>query len=251
MLAKSILVLASLALAAAKPVRRQEGSSCALRVPTLPVNGGATELASPPEGSVLKHIALGHGIQNYTCVAGQPAKATGAVAVLYDATALYPRRSPNSLPTVDHFNALTTTALWSTPLPLNSDGTTEFGASATEPFQASAPLEIPGHSIPFLGLHYFDGAGVPTFLTGTSEADSDNVLKAFKVGDAPAPASADPGPVGTGAVPWLYLGGNPESRGFSLVYRVITAGGKPKTCTDDKPQSVPYATYYWLYGNDA
>ncbi|KAM0280834.1 hypothetical protein ACHAQH_003864 [Verticillium albo-atrum] len=249
MLARSILLLASLALAAATPVRRQEGSSCAQRTPTLPVNGGATELASPPEGSVLKHIALGHGIQNYTCVPGQAAKATGAVAVLYDATALYPRRGPNALPTVEHFNALTTTALWGTPLPLNSDGSTEFGASASEPFKAPAALDIPGQEIPFLGLHYFDGAGVPTFLTGTSEADSEAVLKAFKVGDAPAPAGADPGPVGTGAVAWLYLGANPGSRGFTAVYRVITAGGKPKECVDDKPQSVPYATYYWLYGS--
>ncbi|PNH45963.1 hypothetical protein VD0003_g9105, partial [Verticillium dahliae] len=40
MLARSLLLLASLALAAASPVRKQESSSCAQKTPTLPVNGG-------------------------------------------------------------------------------------------------------------------------------------------------------------------------------------------------------------------
>ncbi|EGY21059.1 uncharacterized protein VDAG_02583 [Verticillium dahliae VdLs.17] len=116
MLARSLLLLASLALAAASPVRKQESSSCAQKTPTLPVNGGGTQ-----------------------------------------------------------------SRVWAVTMPLNSDGTTKFGASASNPFKAPAPLDIPGQQVPFLGVHYFDGEGVPTFLTGTSEADAKaSVLKALQ-----------------------------------------------------------------------
>lgn len=67
-----------------------------------------------------------------------------------------------------------------------------------------------------------------------------------------APEGADKGILGTGAVDWLELGdsGIGLSDGLSVVYRVITAGGAPQPCSVVGPgeQSVPYTTYYWLYG---
>ncbi|ROT37475.1 hypothetical protein SODALDRAFT_198071 [Sodiomyces alkalinus F11] len=253
MLTKRIVALASVALTLATPLRRPNGRSCAATTnPTLPLNGGDNELPQPEEGEVLKYILLGHGIQNYTCTTpGEEAKASGAVAVLYDATAYFPLQGRRSVATEAHFNALTTLALWANGLPLNGDGTTQFGAAAEYPFPAAAPgLELPGVRMPFVGHHFFDAAGVPVFHSGDSEADSDLVFRAQLVDKVPAPTRSDPGPVGTGAVAWLHLADNGDSRGVSRVYRVVTAGGSPRECVDGLSQSVPYATYYWLYGRE-
>ncbi|KAH7358179.1 hypothetical protein B0T11DRAFT_100650 [Plectosphaerella cucumerina] len=245
---QSLFAFALLALTSASPVRRrQAGGSCARPAPVLPLTGADVELPAP-EGLNLKYIALGHGIQNYSCIAGQEAKATGALAVLYDATALYPGQGPSSLPTVDHFDALTTTVLWAGRLPLKSDGATQFGADRAAPFPPAAPLEIPGLTLPFLGHHIFDAGTVPTFFTGEDEAEAELLIKAKLLQKVSAPQGADPGPVGTGAVAWLQLGDAGNSRGLSTVYRVVTAGGTAQPCVDDAPQSVPYTTYYWLYG---
>ncbi|KAL2758288.1 hypothetical protein ACRALDRAFT_1074945 [Sodiomyces alcalophilus JCM 7366] len=251
MLAKRIVALASVALTLATPLRRPQRGSCAASTgPTLPINGGDDELPQPEEGEVLKYILLGHGIQNYTCTAGQEAQAAGAVAVLYDATRFFPLQGRRSVATEAHFNALPTLALWANGLPLNGDGTTQFGAAAHRPFPPSAALELPGIKMPFVGHHFFDASGVPVFHSGESEADADLVLRARLVDKVPPPTRSDSGPVGTGAVAWLHLADNGGSRGASRVYRVITAGGSPRECVDDQPQSVPYSTYYWVFGHE-
>ncbi|KAI9640068.1 hypothetical protein NHQ30_011470 [Ciborinia camelliae] len=62
-------------------------NSCA--TPSLPVNGGAPASALPAPTGTLAYVALGRGIQNYTCSAvGATPVALGAVASLYDATEL-------------------------------------------------------------------------------------------------------------------------------------------------------------------
>ncbi|KAK1992581.1 malate dehydrogenase [Colletotrichum falcatum] len=250
MLAKTFLLLTSLALASAAPAKRQ--APCSSKpVPSLPVHGNDAELPAPAADLALKYIALGHGIQNYTCVATNAttltATATGALAGLYDARPLYPNAGPGSLPSVDAFNALTTEAVWDTPLPLVSDGVTRFGASATAPFPAPADLALPNMPpLRQLGVHFFDDAGVPNFKLGA------DYLKAAKISGIKAPASADAGPEKTGAVDWLALGDKGGSKGLTAVYRVVTAGGVAHKCTTaGATDSVPYAAFYWFYGPKA
>ncbi|KAL0942885.1 malate dehydrogenase [Colletotrichum truncatum] len=252
MLVKTFVTLATLALASAGPVRRAKGPGCGTQPtkPTLPVNGNGVELSPPAENLVLKHIALGHGIQNYTCTANGSdivAQATGALAALYDATSLYPNSGPGALP-VDAFNALTTNAVWGTQLPLNSDGVSKFGASATSPFpNPGADLQLPNiKALPHIGVHFFDSNGVPTFKVG------EDIFAGGKLEGIKAPASADVGPEKTGAVDWLLLGDKGASKGITTVYRVVTAGGVAHKCQTVGPsESVPYATYYWFFGPKA
>ncbi|TDZ36536.1 hypothetical protein C8035_v008279 [Colletotrichum spinosum] len=251
MLAKTFLVLATLAMASAGPVRK----SCAPEPtkPTLPVNGNGAELPAPPADLVLKHIVLGHGIQNYTCASSPTnatsltATSTGALAALYDASSLYPHAGPAAL-SLDAFNGLTTNAVWGAKLPLTPDGVSKFGASSTAPFpQPAADLALPNlKPLPFAGVHFFDGKGVPTFKVG------DDLFAGAKLNGIKAPASADVGPEKTGAVDWLLLGDKGASKGVTAVYRVVTAGGVAHQCTQAGPaDSVPYAAYYWMFGPKA
>ncbi|RGP73400.1 hypothetical protein FLONG3_6346 [Fusarium longipes] len=246
MLVNSLFVLASAALALASPLKNH-GSSCKPGKPTpvLPVNGGATELPAPPQGATLKHIALGFGIQNYTCAdaAATPA-AQGALAVLYDVTHLYPGQGIGSL-NKDKWSSLTSDVLntGKIPLNLNDNGV---GASLTNPFPAksSFKLESLRKDLPYLGHHYFNAAGVPTF-----DLDAANQLLICKKLDGiKAPASAPVGPEGTGAVDWLYLGDAGGSIGVSYVYRVLTAGGVSHGCKAKGVDSTSYTTLYWFYG---
>lgn len=82
------------------------------------------------------------------------------------------------------------------------------------------------------------------------------MLIAKKVADIKAPADANKGMEGTGAVDWLYLNDKGGSVGVSEVYRIQTAGGMaPTTCQGQGTNglgvgviSVPYAAEYWFYG---
>lgn len=192
----------------------------------------------------MKHVALGFGIQNYTCadVAAQPL-AQGAVAMLYDITKLYPSQNRKSL---DHsaWEFLTSQALahHKVPLNLNPGGV---GASSTKPFPKDKPLKLEGYGkFPFIGHHYFDAAGVPVF----DFPKTDEVLIAKKLDGIKAPATADVGPEGTGAVDWLYLGDAGGSIGVTYVYRVYTAGGSSHGCQAKGTDSTSYTTMYWFYG---
>jgi hypothetical protein len=175
--------------------------------------------------------------------------AKGALAALYDVTDLYPGRK-DAL-SQEAFAALTTQVLWTQALPLNLDGNTAgrvqataLGADALEPFQEPADLQLPTlKPIKFLGHHLFDSAGVPSFFT----VDGLGFL-GTKTGSVPAPATADKGPDGTGAVAWLQLSALAGSSGVSFIYRVSTAGGNGHTCTSAGLDSVPYTAMYWIFG---
>ncbi|KAF4452735.1 hypothetical protein F53441_4446 [Fusarium austroafricanum] len=261
MLAKSFLVLASATMALASPImsggplgpgapgplNHGPGSSCkpGKPAPVLPVNGGPSELPAPSAGATLKHIALGFGIQNYTCAdaAATPA-AVGALAVLYDVTHLYPGQSRSSL-TQEKWASLTADVLNTGKVPLNlkENGV---GASLTNPFPKSQDLQVQGlrQKLPYIGHHFFNAAGVPTF-------DLDKVsqlLLCKKIDGIKAPASAPAGPDGTGAVDWLYLGDSGGSIGVNSVYRVLTAGGASHGCKAKGTDSTSYTTLYWFYG---
>jgi hypothetical protein len=205
----------------------------------------ATELPAPPQGATLKHIALGFGIQNYTCAdaAATPA-AQGALAVLYDVTHLYPGQGLASL-SKDKWTSLTSDVLntGKIPLNLNDNGV---GASLTDPFIEKSSFKLDGlrKNLPYLGHHYFNAAGVPTF-----DLDAANqLLLCKKLDGIKAPASAPAGPEGTGAVDWLYLGDAGGSIGVSYVYRVLTAGGASHGCKAKGVDSTSYTTLYWFYG---
>ncbi|KAI0018716.1 hypothetical protein F4780DRAFT_781092 [Xylariomycetidae sp. FL0641] len=246
--------LSALALTSAGPIKRKCGSAT---VPAsvnyvLPSAGEASPLPSPPSNMTLKHIALGHGIQNYTCTgAGAEATSFGALATLYDITALYPGSGADALSDAD-FAGLPPKALQTTPEPLNMQSPDDvgLGADLADPFPASAPLTLDGVSgeLGVLGHHFFDGANVPTFdLSGVS--DQTQRFAGAKQGTATAPADAYPGLDDEGAVAWLALGDAGGSQNIGYVYRVYTAGGSPAVCADagDAP-SVAYAAQYWFYG---
>lgn len=255
MLSKTLVLLATaatsvLAAPAACPAPPSKGAA-----PTLPLSGAATELTNPPAGMKLLHIALGYGIQNYTCAsAGATPVATGAIAVFYDALPLFPGQSSHSL-TAAKFNDLTADVLahGKIPFPLdNHNNRTDAahpGASLTNPFLPhDAPLYVPGVEKPLavLGHHFFTNKGVPAFVL-----DNGNInLLAKKDESVNAPASASKGPDGTGAVAWLKLSATPDATGpAKLVYRVVTAGGNSHGCAKGAgDDTTPYAAQYWFFG---
>lgn len=229
--------------------------------PSLRLTRTGDNLVAPAAGLVLKRIAIGHGIQNYSCEAIPSAvpAAKGALAVLYDITPLYPGGAPKALDTRAKFDALSTNTLWTKAIPLNLANpaaavagavlpSKQYGALA-QPWKAPRNLDFQGlPPIKFLGHHYFDAEGSPTF--DLSEAGLKASVK--KTGEATQPANADKGPIGTGAVKWLLLEDNGKglSNGIKAVYRVITAGGGGDACAKagDGLHSVPYTAQYWFYG---
>jgi hypothetical protein len=167
----------------------------------------------------VKYIALGHGIQNYSCVAVNSAPVQlGALATLFDATAF-------AFADEEGFNTIPPIAVY-IPLP------------------AIYSSSLTARIFPVLGYHYFAADGTPAFSLSS-------VGRSFygkKTGDLKAPTSANKGPANTGAVDWLQLQDKGGSIGITEVYRVVTAGGAaPVVCTTTGVVSVPYAAEYWFY----
>ncbi|OWP05132.1 hypothetical protein B2J93_5650 [Marssonina coronariae] len=176
--------------------------------PTLPNNA-----ALPTTTLALTYVFVGRGTQNYTCAAPSASPvALGAIATLYDATALA-YTSPQVLHTIPPL-AVTQ------PTPRSPSG-----------LALAAPLLEPG------GEHFFDSAGTPVFVLPAAE----KILYAAKAAGAAAPG-------GSGAVDWLYLTARPgyTSVGLAAVYRVETAGGKA-VCDEAGAQQVDYAAEYWFF----
>lgn len=175
------------------------------------------------------------------------------------------------------FANASSTALWNQAIPLTLANPSAAGpVTATSPpsqdeltYQAFAPAPFPNPplalylptdaggastSVPFLGIHYFDASGAPTF--DLSAAVPKLFFAGAKTGNVKAPATADKGLLATGAVDWLQLGDNGKglSSGLSQVYRVVTAGGSAQACSVSGATpagqvfSVPYAAQYWYYG---
>ncbi|CZR59873.1 uncharacterized protein PAC_09767 [Phialocephala subalpina] len=186
--------------------------------PTIPSSGNTPDL--PTTNLTLAYVAIGRGIQNYTCSAvGAVPSALGAIATLYDATSLA-FQSESAVHTIPPLAVYM-------PLPT---GDLALAAGVFKP----------------LGHHYFDAAGTPTFdLTAVNK-----ILFGGKSGDVKAPSTANVGPMGTGAVDWLQLTKKATytSVGTSVAYRVVTAGGSaPANCSSTDLISVPYAAEYWFY----
>ncbi|KAK6199864.1 mitogen activated protein kinase 2 [Pestalotiopsis sp. IQ-011] len=264
MLPRSLLVITSaLAVASASPVGKRcdasevtstsavtaatattaaDDGSTSTASPTLPSTGGTSEL--PAANGTLVAVAVGHGIQNYTCsAAGVSATSIGALAVLYDITSIYSSLSS------DEQDQLPISVLRTTDLPLNlaGDPDNEYAADAADPWKADADITVDGVDEPLsvLGHHFFDAALTPTFDLYNAD---DLLFKGAKLNGVKAPASADPGLLNTSAVDWLQLGDKGASIGLTEVYRVVTAGGGALACEEaGQVFSVPYASQYWFY----
>jgi len=232
--ALTLPTLENLSLSNDNILRRQQ-----LSQPTLPTSS----LPQVPANLTLKYIALGQGIQNYTCTSITPVPvAIGAVATLYDVTSLF-------------FSTTTTTTPPLLALSPSGEITTCLAAllpqlSTLGPLFSATSMSPPN----ILGSHYFNSVGTPIFdLVGASAR-----LAAKKVANAPAPAgdAACANADGKGAVDWLMLvdaGAGQSVGGLKAVYRVETAGGKaPASCIDAGAVkgvvASRYAALYWFYG---
>ncbi|OBT59808.1 hypothetical protein VE03_10645 [Pseudogymnoascus sp. 23342-1-I1] len=190
--------------------------------PQLPTTGKGAQLPDPSIGLSLEFVTLGRGIQNYTCASTTATPvAVGAIASLFDITAF------------------------------------AYGGSTSSQFitlpgvQALLDMRMPRENkASVIGSHYFDAAGVPIFDLSMK----DRKLMSKKIDAVVAPSSANEGPAGTGAVPWLKLGDSGGSIGLKEVYRVYTAGGNPYSiCSGQKSGAggiitVEYSAMYWFYG---
>lgn len=177
----------------------------------------------PTTNLTFAYVAIGRGVQNYTCTAlnTTPVTGLGAIATLYDATSL----ARTNLPALHLIPGQ---------------------AVNTPPTAAGYVLPPQYRNLPLLGHHLFLSDATPTFdLNAVGK-----ILYAKRLNGTSAPTNAPKGPAGTGAVDWLQLAAKTTytSVGLSMVYRVETAGGNPPaTCTTTGVISMQYAAEYWFY----
>lgn len=189
-------------------------------------------LPPPSAGLTLKHVAIGRGIQNYTCGTNATAAPTpiGAVADLFNATcvaATYPELLDVMPSTALQFNSSTraNTTTTKTLSPMN--------------------LAVSGH-------HFFTNTTTPYFNLNADSSLQLGQIPTSKINTTAAPTSAMKGPngQGNGAVAWLKLTARSGATGgLQEVYRINTAGGNPPTtCAgiEKSTFSVQYASEYVL-----
>ncbi|KIW70250.1 hypothetical protein PV04_02538 [Phialophora macrospora] len=198
--------------------------TCDLSRAAMPV--APTPLPFPP-GLVLEHVAVGRGVQNYTCdnATATPA-AVGAVARFYNASCI-------AADWPDLLGLIPNLAL-QYPLP----------ADPAAPL-APSDLQLSTH-------HFFSNTTTPVFAFDAATSPDLGTVFAEKGNSSTAPANAVPGVngVGNGAVPWLYLTTRPTTQGdIKAVYRLNTAGGQPPETCANMPAafSVDYAAVYWFW----
>ncbi|KZT25687.1 hypothetical protein NEOLEDRAFT_1241563 [Neolentinus lepideus HHB14362 ss-1] len=186
----------------------------------------AEQTVLSPPNVTLSYVALGLGVQNYTCSNTSTWTNVGAVAELFDISCLY-----------------------NTPL-FDPISNAAFAAWNVTP---EAPLDLisafSGNPI-VLGQHYFipspTGSGVSPkfdFTSAREKGHPEAFVVGAKVGDLPAPT-------GKGDVDWLQLK-SVQGELASTVYRLQTRGGQPPaSCKQGSPPlSVKYAAQYWFFGS--
>ncbi|KAH7406966.1 hypothetical protein DE146DRAFT_414372 [Phaeosphaeria sp. MPI-PUGE-AT-0046c] len=195
---------------------RKTNALCDLSNVVLPV--APTPLPAVGEGHTLQHIAIGRGIQNYTCASADAAPvAIGAIATLFNATCDSARLNERVM------TDITTLAL-----------------NYAVPKGPEADQRLSGH-------HYFTDKKVPMFDMRTEGSNLGYVQALPDVVKSAAPKDASAGPNQMGSVAWLKLNG--VEGDYKEVYRVHTAGGAPpKTCEGmGSAFSVEYSAQYWFY----
>ncbi|CAE6450942.1 unnamed protein product [Rhizoctonia solani] len=198
--------------------------------PNVPSSQAAVTI---PSGSPV-YIALGVGVQNYTCGSTGTFTSAGAVAKLFDVSCLV-----------------------NTPL-FSGIQDMVFAVAGNAKGQALvSKIETVLKSLPLtplvLGDHYFipnpavNGTGLTPvfdFRAGVKKGDSTGFVAVKKLGNTPSPA-------GNSNVDWLMLQNIGGAIGGSLantVMRVDTKSGQPPaSCTPNTTLSVPYTTKYWMY----
>ncbi|KAG9779080.1 hypothetical protein KCU88_g4122, partial [Aureobasidium melanogenum] len=206
-------------------VKRSNGSgpTCDLSKAKMPT--GTTPLPSP-DGLTLAHVAVGRGVQNYTCAnsTATPA-AVGAVASFFNASCVaadYP----------DLLELMPGVAL-EFPVPT--------GNSLLEP----SALGLSSH-------HFFSNTTTPVFAFDVPTGPQLGTVTGQKVHDCPAPVNAVVGPngKGNGAVAWLHITARSTTIGnIKAVYRLSTAGGSPPATCAGQPAafSQDYSAIYWFW----
>jgi hypothetical protein len=168
-------------------------------------------LPAPNPGLTIKFVTIGRGTQNYTCDGpnSQPVF-VGALATIYNASSF----------ALSDLNEAITCALYD-------------------------PNSLSLSDQQILGNHFFNAGGTPIF---NLDAVGD-ILIGKKIASVAAPTGADPGPGGTGAVPWVTLVDAGGSVGLKEIYRVETAGGNPPAnCASAGLVVEPYAALYLFFG---
>ncbi|KAJ7731928.1 hypothetical protein DFH07DRAFT_991053 [Mycena maculata] len=218
-----VVLSSATTLACAAPTSRDSACDTSEAVMDLPTN--QTALVSPSTAPL--YVALGVGIQNYSCSSTTAAYSSiGAVASLFDLSCL---------DQTSGFANIQTTAfnLWSAA-PASLVASSVGG-------QVGAPN--------LLGYHYFvigpSGSLSPEWdftSTGTNAGNSSAFVIGAKVGDIASPTAPSTD------VDWLALN-DVEGSLASKIFRIDTVGGQPPTsCVAGSADiSVKYTAKYYLY----
>jgi len=192
--------------------------SCDVSGAHLQLPSNQTQLVIPPS-QVPKFIAVGSGVQNYTCSASGTYTSVGALATLFDVSCL--AKSP---------------LLTSVPeLVYDANGV----IPVLTKLLGKTPLKLGQHL--FITNPVTNSGVVPRFDFTASQNDPNAFVDATKVGDILAPSDPESN------VDWLQL------QGFlgdlaKTVFRVNTKGGQPSaSCTPGDTASIPYAALYWFF----
>jgi len=226
MLAQFVVLLAATSTLA---VSFPRGTSCQCSVPATALN---LQPPFPPLSTPPRYVALGVGVQNYTCNSSGNYTSVGAVADLFDISCLYGTEEFAKIQD-DAFD------IWQK-------------CPNLDPLNSSLKNELlKEFKIPLLGYHYFiiyNGTLRPDFdftSTGANKGNQDAFVVAAKAVDVPAPNSVED-------IDWLELKAL-AGKLADAVYRVDTKGGQPPTnCTPgSSPISVKYAAKYWFEGGSS
>jgi len=227
----ALLMAAQAAVITAAPSNhRLTDCSLADAKPDLPAN--QTQLVQP--SGAPKYVALGVGVQNYTCGAAGTYSLFGALADLYDVSCIVDTPLYKSAPQLVY-------DIW-VEGPIDT---------------AAALIEAWGSAPPVLGQHYY----VPTpnatttsyspkwdfTSSGANKGNPEAYVIGKKVGDILSPLGNS---TNGGAIDWLSISGI-EGKLASQILRIDTVGGiQPASCTPGSPQlSVKYTAAYWFYGS--
>lgn len=198
------------------------------------ISGSALQAVLPSDATLslptsnANFLALGCGVQNYTCTGAGNYSSIGALANLYDISQLF---------NTAEFANVTNCGLeiWS-----GDQG-------ETNPFNSGLDSLIQNN----LGLNNKLGEHFFTNFNGTSEPEFDFTQSQGNAGDftidvksADIPSPTDP----TNSVDWLALS-NVSGILASQTFRIFTAGGKqPSSCQPGSGDiSVKYCAQYWFF----
>lgn len=230
MLSLSLLPLLAVlpVLASPPPHTLVPKSGCDTSRATVDIPAGQSALLTPT--LPVSFMAIGVGIQNYTCSSAGTYTSIGAVAELFDISCLYGNKALfNSIPDI-------AMAVWNKV----------HGSKPSE-------LTFPGFPDPFLlGEHYF----ITNPVTGTGVSPKwDFTSRAFNGNSAAFVVAAKTGgmaaPTGSQDVDWLALNAvTGQGSLASQVFRTDTRLGQPpSSCTAGTPDiQVKYVAKYWLLG---